>query len=222
MDVLTAAGFKNSIDVSRETLDRLSIYVDLLNKWQKSINLVGPKTVADVWRRHILDSAQLFSYIENRDDLVFDLGSGAGFPGLILAIMGAKNVVLMESNQKKCSFLGEVIRQTACSAKVFNGRIKDYPEQKTAKYITSRALAPLDQLCVWSYPLLVPEGKCLFLKGGTYKQELTLCQKKWNIEVQIHPSLIDLDKDGDGDKDVLPQNLPGVLIELGKLSPRDG
>ncbi|MDP6258917.1 MAG: class I SAM-dependent methyltransferase, partial [Rhodospirillales bacterium] len=74
MDVLTAAGFKNSIDVSRETLDRLSIYVDLLNKWQKSINLVGPKTVADVWQRHILDSAQLFSYIENRDNLVFDLG----------------------------------------------------------------------------------------------------------------------------------------------------
>jgi len=222
MDVLTAAGFKNSIDVSRETLDRLSIYVDLLNKWQKSINLVGPKTVADVWRRHILDSAQLFSYIENRDNLVFDLGSGAGFPGLVLAIMGAKNVVLMESNQKKCSFLGEVIRQTACPAKVFNGRIKDYPEQKTAKYITSRALAPLDQLCAWSYPLLVPKGKCLFLKGETYKQELTLCQKKWNIEVQIHPSLIDLDKDGDGDKDVLLQNLQGVLIELGKLSPRDG
>ena len=222
MDILTAAGFKNSIDVSRETLDRLSIYVDLLNKWQKSINLIGPKTVADTWRRHILDSAQLFSYINNRNDLVFDLGSGAGFPGLVLAIMGAKNVVLLESNQKKCSFLGEVIRQTACSATVFNGRIKDYSEQKTAKYITSRALAPLDLLCAWSYPLLVPDGKCLFLKGGTYKQELTLSQKKWNMEVQIHPSLINLDKDGDGDKDVLPQNLPGVLIELGKLSPRDG
>tara|TARA_B100000315_G_scaffold259573_1_gene316130 strand:- start:488 stop:1144 length:657 start_codon:yes stop_codon:yes gene_type:complete len=218
MDILTPEGFAAKIDVSRETLDKLSIYLDLLIKWQKSINLVGSKTLADAWRRHVLDSAQLFSHISKSTDLIFDLGSGAGFPGLVLAIMGAKNVVLMESNQKKCSFLGEVIRRTACSATVFNGRIEDYPEQNTGHYITARALAPLEELCAWSYPLLVPEGKSLFLKGENYEQELTLCQKKWNMEVQIHPSLIELDKIGGGEKDVLP----GILIEIGKLSPRDG
>jgi len=218
MDILTSEGFAAKIDVSRETLDNLSVYLELLAKWQKSINLVGPKTLADAWRRHVLDSAQLFNHIKKPTDLIFDLGSGAGFPGLVVAIMGAKNVVLMESNQKKCSFLGEVIRQTACSATVFNGRIEDYPEQHTANYVTARALAPLDELCAWSYRLLVPEGKSLFLKGESYEQELTLCQKKWNMDLQIHPSLSNVNKNDDEDTEVLP----GILIEIGKLSPRDG
>ena len=219
MDILTPDGLAEKIDVSHETLDRLTFYLELLHKWQKSINLVGPNTLADAWRRHILDSAQLFAHIDNPNDLVCDLGSGAGFPGLVLAMMGAKNIVLMESNQKKCSFLGEVIRQTGCSATVFNGRIEDYPEPNTANFITARALAPLDDLCGWSYPLLAPGGKCLFLKGETYEQELTLCQKKWNMEVKIHPSLINYKDSGEAESN---KNLQGVLIEIGKLSPLDG
>ena len=119
--ILSKEAFADLTDVSRETLDKLSAYVDLLIKWQRRINLVGPNTVADVWRRHLLDSAQLYSHLADPKARLLDLGSGAGFPGLVLSILGAKDVTLIESNQKKCSFLGEVIRQTGCAAQVFKG-----------------------------------------------------------------------------------------------------
>lgn len=133
---LTPEGFAEIIDVSRETLDKLSVYVDLLTKWQRRINLVGPKTLPDVWRRHVLDSAQLYPLVKDQSGPLLDLGSGAGFPGLVLSIMGVPNVTLLEATQKKCSFLGEVIRQTGCSAKVFQGRIETYPDKKAAETIT--------------------------------------------------------------------------------------
>lgn len=207
--------FSETIDVSRETLDRLGIYVDLLQKWQKRINLVGAETLDDVWHRHILDSAQLFSHIKDTKGRLLDLGSGAGFPGLVLSIMGAAEIALLESNQKKCSFLGEVIRRTACNAEVFHGRIEDYPDSKSADIITARALAPLDDLLNLSVPLLADHGICLFLKGETYEQELTECQKRWNMNVQIHPSLTAHNNSAD-------EASPGVLIEIRNLSRRDG
>ena len=204
--------FAQSINVSRETLDNLTLYVELLNKWQRRINLVGPKTLSEVWQRHIFDSAQLHTYIDNFGGPLFDLGSGAGFPGLVLSIMGIPNITLLESNQKKCSFLGEVIRQTSCTAKVFKGRLEDYPDKKMADIVTARALAPLADLLAWSYPLLSEGGKCLFLKGENYEQELTTVEKKWTMEVQIHPSKADNNS----------ETSTGVLLEIGKLMPRDG
>ncbi len=213
--ILSRETFSEKIDVSRETLDQLTLYVDLLTKWQRRINLVGTKTLADVWRRHILDSAQVYPFIVDRGPLL-DLGSGAGFPGLVLSIMGIPNITLLESNQKKCSFLKEVIRQTASSAEVFHGRIEDYPEKNGAATITARAVAPLGDLFDLSYPLLASGGKCLFLKGETYEQELTQSEKKWIMEVQIKPSQADTRNNEEG------SSLNGVLLDIGKLSPRDG
>jgi 16S rRNA (guanine527-N7)-methyltransferase len=207
--------FAQLIDVSRETLDKLTEYVELLNKWQRRINLVGPKTLSEVWQRHFLDSAQVYTFIGSSDGPLLDLGSGAGFPGLVLSIMGIPNITLLESNQKKCSFLGEVIRQAGCDAQVFKGRIEDYPNKKLADTITARALAPLENLLAWSSPLLSEGGKCLFLKGENYEQELTAAEKRWTMEVQIHPSKADNTNKWD-------ESAAGVLLEIGKLMPRDG
>jgi 16S rRNA (guanine527-N7)-methyltransferase len=212
---LSKETFAEITDVSRETLEQLSLYVDLLIKWQRRINLVGAATLKDVWRRHMLDSAQLYPHVLNQSGSLLDVGSGAGFPGLALSIMGIPNVTLVESNQKKCSFLGEVIRQTSCTAQVFHGRVEDYPDKNRAETITARALAPLEELLGLSFPLLAMGGKCLFLKGQTFDQELTQSEKKWIMEVQIHPSIVDNSKNQD-------EKSSGVLLEIGKLSPRDG
>ena len=203
------------IDVSRETREKLIVYIDLLAKWQRRINLVGPKTMQDVWRRHVLDSAQLYKFVNNKGGPLLDLGSGGGFPGLVLSIMGVSNIALLESSQKKCSFLGEVIRQTGCDAVVFKGRIEDYPIKNAGKLITARALAPLEDLLEWSYPLLAVGGECLFLKGKNYEDELTSSGKRWTMEVKIHPSLSDAPPNKDGFN-------AGVLLQIGKLSRRDG
>ena len=105
MENLSGADFHSATGVSRETLDKLSLYVDLLIKWQGQINLVGQSSLGGVWGRHMLDSAQIFTYIINQNKSLLDLGSGAGFPGLVLSIMGVSNIVLIESSQKKCAFL---------------------------------------------------------------------------------------------------------------------
>ncbi|MBX7145804.1 MAG: 16S rRNA (guanine(527)-N(7))-methyltransferase RsmG [Alphaproteobacteria bacterium] len=105
----TSDDFQKIIHVSRETLDRFKIYKSLLEQWQKSINLVSPESLKYIWRRHFLDSAQLYSYIDPNATLM-DLGSGAGFPGMVLALMGIKKVHLVESDQRKSAFLNELAR----------------------------------------------------------------------------------------------------------------
>ena len=109
---LAAAGFAAAINVSRETIERLERYAALLIKWNKTVNLVGRSTIADLWRRHMLDSAQLFPYLPKSAGRLVDFGSGAGFPGLVLAIMGAPDVHLVEANARKCAFLREAARVT--------------------------------------------------------------------------------------------------------------
>ena len=205
--------FRLATGVSRETLSKLSIYVNLLKQWQKQINLVSSNSLGGVWCRHIFDSAQIFSYIANQNQGVLDLGSGAGFPGLVLSIMGTKNVVLIESSQKKCSFLREVVRQTACDAKIFNGRVEEYPVLGSSYYVTSRALAPMETLFALSYPLLSSGGRCLFLKGKNYEHELTRSQKKWSMDFQVHRSKTD--------QSINMKLGFGVLLEIWNLLPCD-
>jgi 16S rRNA (guanine527-N7)-methyltransferase len=218
MEYLSGPGFCDAAGVSRETYDRLSLYVALLTKWQGHINLVSPGSLKDVWRRHMFDSAQMLSHVSNKRTRLLDLGSGAGFPGLVLSILGVANVVLVESNQKKCSFLKEVARQTASSAEVFGGRAEEYPALKSADCITSRALASLDALLLMSYPLLANGGRCLFLKGESYEQELTQSRKRWSMDVKIHPSNA---KELETVSAVYKQPSYGVLLEIRNLSPRD-
>jgi 16S rRNA (guanine527-N7)-methyltransferase len=183
------------LDVSRETRKKLERFQELLLKWQSKINLVGPGTLAEVWNRHFLDSAQLYKFVLKRSDSgennLIDLGSGAGFPGLVLAIMGCPSVTLIESNHKKCTFLRNVARETNTTITVFEGRIEAFEAPNRAKIITSRALAPLDKLLSLACPLLDQSGFCLFLKGARHEQELTLARKGWNMKANTHKSATD-------------------------------
>ncbi len=187
--------FQAKSGVSRETLDRLAVYADLLVKWQARINLVGADTLADLWSRHFLDSAQLFSLIPPTAKRLADLGSGAGFPGLVLAIMRAPDVhlpeiYLIESDSRKCAFLREAARVTGTPVTVINKRIEQVAPL-AADVVTARALAPLVKLLDWAAPHLAIGGQCLFLKGRGAEDELTATAKEWNIAVDRTPSLTD-------------------------------
>jgi len=188
---MTAENFGEEAGVSRETLDRLQVYADLLVKWQKSINLVGASTLSDLWRRHFLDSAQLYPHLPRNPQPLFDLGSGAGFPGLVLAIMGVPQVHLLESDGRKGAFLREVIRETGVDASVHTGRIEAFRPEEKARVITSRALASLDRLLDFSQPLLTKNGLCLFLKGRKAQEELTESEKKWIMSAKCGASITD-------------------------------
>lgn len=182
--------FQAKSGVSRETLDRLVVYADLLVKWQARINLVGPETLPDLWSRHMLDSAQLFGLIPPQAKRLVDLGSGAGFPGLVLAVMGAPDVHLIESDSRKCAFLREAARLTGASVTVINKRIEQVAPL-AADVVTARALAPLVKLLDWAAPHLAEGGQCLFLKGRGADDELTATAKEWNIVLDRISSLTD-------------------------------
>src|SRR3954469_8502096 len=144
--------------VSRETLARLQAYAGLLTNWSGRINLVASSTLADPWRRHFLDSAQLYPLIPNPLNpmgarTLIDLGSGAGFPGLVLAIMGIEGVELVESDARKCAFLREAARVAGAKATVRNARIEAVPTHPVA-VITARGCAPLDRLLQYSQRLI--------------------------------------------------------------------
>ena len=187
---LTPEEFRARTGVSRETLDRLAIYSDLLAKWNRSINLVSRGSLADIWRRHMLDSAQLLPLAPQRGGTWLDLGSGAGFPGLVLAIMGAGKVHLIESDARKAAFLREVIRATGPSAIVHNARIEataPFP----ADVITARALAPLPDLLALAAPFATKATVMLFPKGRDVERELTESAKSWTIAAEHIRSLTD-------------------------------
>ena len=183
-------GFAKLTGVSRETLDRLAKYVELLNSWTRRINLVGRDTLGDVWRRHILDSAQLFPLIPREARVLVDLGSGAGLPGLILAIMGVPEVHLIESDGRKAVFLREALRVTETRAIVHAQRLDRVPAF-AADVVTARAFAPLPELLAVSERFLGPQTVCLFLKGRMVDEELTEAGKTWHIGLLRQPSLTD-------------------------------
>src|SRR5260370_24859153 len=144
---LDPAGFAALIGVSRETLARLEAYAALLAEWNQRINLVGRDSLRDVWRRHFLDSAQLFPYLPQGARSLVDLGSGAGFPGLVLAILGVAGVELIEGDARKCAFLREAARIAAAPITIHNSRIAAMPPH-AVDVVTARGCASLDQLLV--------------------------------------------------------------------------
>lgn len=157
--------------------DYFLTYQNLLKKWQKAVNLVAPSTLSDMENRHFADSAQLYDYIPKNAEILVDLGSGAGFPALVLAILNQvnqgplKKIYLIESDTKKCLFLREVIRQLNLSAVVLNKRIETVTDIR-ADVMTARALAPLDELLKLSRPFCHKGTVCLFFKGKTADQEI--------------------------------------------------
>ena len=167
--------------IDADTMDRFEIYLALLSKWQRAINLVGKNTLANAWRRHILDSAQLLPHIE-KDLKIADLGSGAGLPGLVIAIATGANVQLVESDQRKATFMREVARETGTDVDVHVARIEDLPSLD-ADIVTARALAPLPKLLPWVHRHLKKGGKSVLMKGAGVDQELTESTKQWTMNV---------------------------------------
>ena len=178
--------------VSRETMERLDQYAELLRKWNPAINLVSKATVAAIWKRHFIDSAQVFTIAAPRSGLWADLGSGAGFPGLVVAILAAElapdlSVVLLESDLRKAAFLATVARNTGVRVRVSTDRIEAAPPLG-ARYLSARALAPLPGLLQHVERHLLHEGTAYFSKGKGWKDEISNAQKNWRFEATAHPS----------------------------------
>lgn len=183
--------------VSRETLARLEIYAVLLEKWQKTINLVAPSTIAQIWSRHMLDSAQLMDHVPRNAGSWMDLGSGGGFPGLVCAVIAAEThpkvgVTLVEADLRKAAFLRETARQMSVTVGVMSRRIEDLPPSKV-DVISARALAPLSNLCRYAKPHLSETGICLFQKGARFDEELATAEVDWHMIYTVVPSMTEPD-----------------------------
>ena len=193
---LKPADFQAMMGVSNGVLERLEAYVALLRKWQPKVNLVANRSLKDVWRRHILDSAQLGPLLPAAGGVVADIGSGAGFPGMVLAIIqdhGTQDhdkveIHLIESNGRKCAFLMEVNRITQAGAIIHHCRVENLPELK-ADVVTARGVASMGKLLLYANSVLKKEGQCLFLKGKKWREELTETKKNWIIKESLIPSL---------------------------------
>lgn len=172
------------IQKSQEDFDQ---YIRLLKEWQKAVNLVAPSTLSDIWNRHIIDSAQLFQLIPSTAQCLVDMGSGAGFPGLVLAILNKNNngplkeIILIESDTKKSLFLKEVVRVLNLPVQIINQRIEKIKNIK-ADVITARALASVSQLLAYARPFYHQTTSCLFLKGKNVDEELEKCSYACRLE----------------------------------------
>lgn len=181
---------------SREIIARLDRFVAALLLWQATTNLVAPSTLPELWTRHVADSLQLLPLAPGAKHWV-DLGSGGGFPGLVIACAIADNpgamVHLVESNLKKAAFLREAARMTGAPARVHAVRIEDFVDQfaEPVEIVTARAVAPLEKLIESAYPLLTRGAEALFLKGRDVEGELTAASKCWSIDAELIPSATD-------------------------------
>lgn len=192
MTPLSPEEFQVAAGVSRETIDSISVYLNTLKAWQPRINLVGSKTLEDPWRRHILDSAQLVRHLL-KTGAIADLGSGAGFPGLVISLLTGREVILIESDQRKAAFLREAARRTSARCQVVCDRIETIDpdglfDPDSSLTVTARACAPLGQLLEFASHLARPRTRLLFLKGQSLNDELTAAAKNWTIEYDVLPS----------------------------------
>ncbi|WP_425407104.1 16S rRNA (guanine(527)-N(7))-methyltransferase RsmG [Hwanghaeella sp.] len=176
--------------VSRETAERFKVLAEHLVKWNERINLVSKTTLDDMWRRHFLDSGQLAHFIPPSAHSLADLGSGAGFPGLVLAAMTDLEIHLIESDTRKAVFLREGARAMKRPITVHQQRIESL-QGLAVDVVTARALAPVEKLLEYAERLLKKDGIALFLKGNTLQTELTDSKKSWHIESTQSRSLSD-------------------------------
>jgi len=191
---LEPEAFAAACNVSRETLEHLRRYAETLLKWQKSINLVSAESAQDLWRRHMLDSAQLQVLLPPNTRTLVDMGSGAGFPGLVLAILGVPAVHLIETDARKCVFLAEAARVAGLapgSNPIIHRARLEMVTDLQADAVTARACAPVGQLLAYAEPFLAPHSICVFPKGGRVEEELTEAAKTWRMDLQRFPSLSD-------------------------------
>lgn len=184
--------FAQRVGVSRETLERLKIFARLLKDWNARHNLVSARSLEDVWSRHMWDSAQLAHFVPSNAASLVDLGSGAGFPGLVLAALlrDRLEVTLYEATRKKAEFLRSAADQMALTVNIRNMRIEDEASWP-AHVVTARALAPLSLLLGHAQKFCAKGTVCLFLKGQSVAAELTEARKSWRMNVSQHQSATD-------------------------------
>ncbi len=181
-------------NVSRESLERVRLYVDLLLRWQQRVNLIGPTTIASIWDRHVHDSLQLLPLLPPGTTAIAELGSGAGIPGLVVTIAGNLEAHLYESNSKKSAFLREAIRLTGAKASIHNIRLESLTSETNlpkVQCVVARALAPLPLLLDYAEPFLKSGAIGLFHKGQDVDLELTEATKYWTLTVSKHQSAVD-------------------------------
>ncbi|MCA8869660.1 MAG: 16S rRNA (guanine(527)-N(7))-methyltransferase RsmG [Rhodobacteraceae bacterium] len=194
------------LNVSRETLDRLDLYESLIKKWNPRINLISRHTLNEIWTRHFLDSAQIWRLRPENPRKWLDLGSGGGFPGLVIAIIAAEatpemKVTLVESDARKAGFLMKAGQEMGILPEIIIDRAERLSPQH-ADVVSARALAPLDLLLDYAAPHLAENGRCLFSKGENYESELTAARKCWTFSLQKSPS-----RTGHG----------GVILQIGDI-----
>ncbi|MCL6283490.1 16S rRNA (guanine(527)-N(7))-methyltransferase RsmG [Ruegeria sp. 2012CJ41-6] len=187
-----AARALSGFDVSRETIERLTIFAELVKKWNPRINLVSRNSLETLWDRHFVDSLQVLQCADLGNHWV-DIGSGGGFPGLVTAIAAMDNhadhrFTLIESDQRKCAFLRTVVRETGCNVKVLTERIESVDPQQ-ADILSARALTDLDVLFSFCDRHLKPNGLALFPKGVSWKKEVDNAAKQWNFTADAITSL---------------------------------
>lgn len=201
---MTREAVAAALDLDATTLARLDAYAEVLAKWQRKVNLIGPATLPTLWDRHLLDCAQLRRFVPPTARDLVDMGSGAGLPGLVLAILGVPGVILIEADKRKAAFLREAARVTGVAVEVRAERLET--TAKTAvDVVTARALAPLAQLLAWADGFVGPSTTCLFAKGADADRELTEAARDWRMNVARHPSLTHAD---------------GVVLELTDVRAR--
>ena len=196
-NINTYEKFSSHVFVSRETYEKLSVFENILIKWQNSINLISRSTIKSIWTRHFLDSAQLYKFVRNLEGNIIDFGTGAGFPGMVLAIMGKKNIHLVEADFKKCVFLKEIAMLTETDITIHNCRIENL-SFINVDLITSRALASLSKLIDY-VEIFINKSlgekqelpKLLFLKGKSYYSEVIELSKNKKISFKEYPSITD-------------------------------
>lgn len=181
------------IEVSEDTLQRCQTYCDLVEKWNPRINLVAKASLVDIWVRHIIDSAQLYRFAPQSSSKWADLGSGGGFPGLVLAILSRQTApdrlhVLIESDQRKAVFLREAARVLDCRVSVVSNRIEQV-DPVGADVVTARALAPLSQLLGLVGRHMRADGMAILPKGGAFEVELATARMEWQFDVVVHASV---------------------------------
>lgn len=180
------------LNVSRETMDRLFAFCELVKKWNPAINLVSKSGISQIWDRHVIDSAQLIRQIPAQSGRWCDLGSGGGFPGIVLAVLAKEfqpetQITLVESDRRKAVFLSEAARHLDIAVSIKTQRVEDL-EPQNVDVLTARALAPLSSLCGYAYRHLKPDGVAIFPKGAAAEREIEDARKLWQFELDMMQS----------------------------------
>ena len=187
--------FAKTFGASAETIEKLKIYEFELKRWQKAVNIVAPSTLDQIWYRHFADSAQLTEFISPKSKYIVDVGSGGGFPGLVLAILlrdrSDFKVTLVESDQRKAAFLRETARRIKIPVEIMSTRIESnasVSQMNSVDTVTARAFAPLDRLFGLVFPVFSRQTVGIFLKGRDYGREIELALQSWTFDCELRES----------------------------------